>query len=71
MLGKRRNLGLDAPGYNQLNELGNEAIRLGLIVGHGYRGGKYEILQQGEAMLFSPQQAQTYLQDLITREDQT
>jgi hypothetical protein len=52
-------------GYNQLNELGNQAIKLKLIAGHGYHGGKYEILRQGEALLMSPQEAKTFLAQLI------
>ena len=50
---------------NKLTELGNEAINLGLIVGHGYRGGQYEILRSGEVLLMTPQEAQSYLQGLI------
>ncbi|MCP2732189.1 hypothetical protein [Limnofasciculus baicalensis] len=48
-----------------MTELGNEAISLGLIAGHGYRGGKYEILRQGKALMMSPDEAQTYLENLI------
>ncbi|HBE21812.1 MAG TPA: hypothetical protein DEG17_18235 [Cyanobacteria bacterium UBA11149] len=50
---------------NKLTELGNQAIRLKLIAGHGYRGGKYEILRQGKALMMSPEEAQTYLENLI------
>ena len=50
---------------NKLTELGNEAINLGLIVGHGYRGGQYEILRSGEVLLMTSQEAQSYLQGLI------
>lgn len=50
---------------NKLTELGNQAISLGLIAGHGYRGGKYEILRQGKALMMSPDEAQTYLENLI------
>ncbi|MDJ0706120.1 MAG: hypothetical protein QNJ46_22845 [Leptolyngbyaceae cyanobacterium MO_188.B28] len=50
---------------NQLNELGNQAISLGLIIGHGHHRGQYEILRQGEVLLMSPQEAISYLQNLI------
>lgn len=50
---------------NKLTKLGNQAIDLGLIVGHGYRGGQYEILRSGEVLLMTPQEAQIYLQELI------
>ena len=50
---------------NQLNDLGNQAISLGLIVGHGHHKGQYEILRQGQVLLMSPQAAITYLQSLI------
>lgn len=51
--------------YNKLTELGNQAITLKLIAGHGYRGGRYEILRQGKALLMTPEEAQTYLENLI------
>lgn len=50
---------------NNLTQLGNQAISLGLIVGHGYHGGKYEILRQGQVLLMSPEKAQAYLENLI------
>ncbi|MFN6486080.1 MULTISPECIES: hypothetical protein [unclassified Nostoc] len=50
---------------NMLNEVGNKAIKMGLIVGHGYHKGKYEILQQGKAILLPPKEAFDYLQNLI------
>ncbi|MGB7520496.1 MAG: hypothetical protein WA896_12770 [Spirulinaceae cyanobacterium] len=50
---------------NKLTELGNQAISDRLIFGHGYRGGKYEILRQGEVLLMTPQEAESYLQELI------
>lgn len=50
---------------NQLNELGNQAIALGLIAGHGHHQGQYEILRQGEVLLMTPQEALPYLQTLI------
>lgn len=56
---------VDMISINKLNELGNRAVELGLIVGHGYRGGKYEILRRGEALMMTPEEAQTYLENLI------
>ena len=67
LLKQRLNLELEAIAYNQLNELGNRAVQMGLIAGHGYRGGQYEILRQGKAIALSPQEAQVYLQELITK----
>ncbi|AKG20494.1 hypothetical protein IJ00_03460 [Calothrix sp. 336/3] len=54
---------------NLLTELGNRAVAMGLIAGHGFHGGRYEILRQGEVMLLSPQEAQSYLQDLIAESE--
>ncbi|NEO27261.1 MAG: hypothetical protein F6K03_10275 [Kamptonema sp. SIO4C4] len=51
--------------FNRLYELGNQAIQLGLIAGHGFQGGMYEILKNGEALTMSPETAQTYLKKLI------
>lgn len=61
--------GLEAAlgGINQLTELGNRATQLGLIVGHGYHGGQYEILRKGEVMTLEPQAAVTFLQNLMTQ----
>jgi hypothetical protein len=56
---------LDIMSFNRLNELGNEAIKQGLIAGHGFRGGQYEILQDGEAKMMPPEEAQQYLEKLI------
>ena len=50
---------------NHLNELGNKAVSLGLIIGHGYFRGEYEILTKEETLLLSPQKAQIYLQKLL------
>lgn len=63
----RQNLNqeLDAISINKLTELGNQAVQLGLIAGHGYHKGKYEILRQGKALLMSPDEAQAYLEKLI------
>ena len=51
---------------NRLTLAGNRAQELGLIDGHGFRGGKYEVLRQGEFLTFTPQEAQTYLENLVT-----
>lgn len=59
------NLEIDSIGCNQLNTLGNRAIQLGLIVGHGYRGGKYELLSKEEVVLLPPDEALKYLQTLV------
>ena len=64
-LKQRINLELETISCNQLNELGNQAVKLGLIAGHGYHKGQYEILRQGKALLMSPDEALKYLQDLI------
>ncbi|HBB31480.1 MAG TPA: hypothetical protein DDZ80_19215 [Cyanobacteria bacterium UBA8803] len=61
----RLNQELESISFNKLNQLGNQAISLGLIAGHGYRSGQYEILRQGKALLMSPDEAQTYLENLI------
>lgn len=57
--------------YTQLTVLGNRAIALGLIVGHGYHQGKYELLHRGEALLLSPPEAVSYLQSLIDSAEQS
>lgn len=65
LLKRRLNQELEMISYNKLTEVGNQAVSLKLIAGHGYRGGKYEILRQGKALLMSPEEAQTYLENLI------
>jgi hypothetical protein len=55
---------------NILNDLGNQAVQMGLIIGHGYHGGKYEILCKSEVILLSPQEAQAYLHNLIDKSEQ-
>jgi hypothetical protein len=62
---QKLNQELDSISINKLTQLGNQAVQLGLIAGHGYHKGKYEILRQGEALLMSPDEAQTYLEKLI------
>ena len=41
---------IESLSLNQLNDLGNQAIALGLIAGHGHHRGQYEILRQGEGV---------------------
>lgn len=60
----------DSFDYNQLNQLGNRAIALGLIAGHGYHQGQYELLKREEALLMSPQAAIAYLKSLIQSAEQ-
>jgi len=64
-LKQRINLELETISCNQLNELGNQAVKLGLIAGHGYHKGQYEILRQEKVLLMSPDEAIEYLQQLI------
>ncbi|NEO84315.1 MAG: hypothetical protein F6J87_08680 [Spirulina sp. SIO3F2] len=52
---------------NKLTELGNQAIAAGLIIGHGFHGGQYEILRRGEVLLFSPEEAQAYLEEALQK----
>jgi hypothetical protein len=61
----RMNLELETIGMNKLNDLGNNAIRLGLIAGHGHHGGQYELLHKGKVVTLSPSEAVTYLENLI------
>jgi hypothetical protein len=65
LIGNRMNLELESIGLNQLNDLGNKAISLGLIAGHGHHGGQYELLHQGKVVTISPSEAVTYLENLI------
>jgi len=65
MIRQQLNQELDAININKLTQLGNQAVQLGLIAGHGYHKGKYEILRQGKALLMSPDEAQAYLEKLI------
>jgi hypothetical protein len=64
-LKQRLDLELESISFNQLHELGDRAVQLGLIIGHGFRGGQYEILSREEVILLPPQEAQQYLQTLI------
>jgi hypothetical protein len=61
----RLNLELESIGLNQLNDLGNQAVSLGLIAGHGHHGGQYELLHQGKVVTISPSEAVGYLENLI------
>jgi hypothetical protein len=65
MLTHRMNLELESIGTNQLNDLGNQAISMGLIAGHGHHGGQYELLHKGKVVTLSPSEAVTYLENLI------
>ncbi len=58
-------LEVETMSINKLTEVGNMAVSMGLIAGHGFRGGKYEILQKGEAILLSEHEAIAYLDRLI------
>jgi hypothetical protein len=59
------NLEVEIHSCNQLTNLANQAVSLGLILGHGYHGGKYEILHWKKALLMSTVEAESYLQELI------
>lgn len=50
---------------SELTKLGNQAVKMGLISGHGYHGGKYEILFNGQFFLLTPEEAHSYLKDLL------
>ncbi|MEL6463148.1 MAG: hypothetical protein AAFQ91_33870 [Cyanobacteria bacterium J06621_15] len=60
----------DLIAINMLNDLGNQAIKMGLIIGHGYHSGKYEILRKNEMINLTPEEAQLYLQNLIAEKEQ-
>ena len=64
-LNEQLDLELETISTNQLTELGNRAIQLGLIAGHGYHGGQYELLRQGQFILLPPHEAEQYLRALI------
>lgn len=49
----------------RLNELGNQAVKLGLIAGHGHHQGQYEIIHQGKILTMPPEAAVTFLQGLV------
>jgi hypothetical protein len=60
-----RPLGRESFGIEELTKLGNQAVKKGLISGHGFHGGKYEILCNGQFFLLSPEQAHLYLKNLV------
>lgn len=62
---QRLNQEIDVIGINKLTELGNRAIELGLIAGHGYHKGQYELIREGKILLMTPQEATAYLSQLI------
>lgn len=64
-LKQRLNLEMETMSVNKLTETANLALSLGLIAGHGFRGGKYEILSQGKVILLPVNEAETYLEKLI------
>jgi hypothetical protein len=64
-LRERMNLEMETMSINRLTEVGNLAVSLGLIAGHGFHGGKYEILKQGQIILLPVNEAETYLEQLI------
>ena len=51
----------------EITHLGNQAVKRGLISGHGYHQGKYEILCNGQVFLLSPEKAYSYLKTLIAQ----
>jgi hypothetical protein len=51
---------------NMLHELGNLAVQQGLIIGHGFRSGKYELLMRQDNHLLDPAAAIQFLHDLIS-----
>lgn len=60
-------LELDIEDLNQLTKLGNEAVKLGLISGHGHHRGKYEILIKRESLLMTETEAKEYLKNLLDK----
>jgi hypothetical protein len=56
---------LDLNELHHLHQLGNQAMQLGLIAGHGYRYGEYELIRQGEVITLSIEAAKDYLKQLI------
>ncbi|EKU98707.1 hypothetical protein Lepto7375DRAFT_8019 [Leptolyngbya sp. PCC 7375] len=68
-LKNKMNLELEAISVNQLHDLATQAVENKLITAHGYRGGQYELLRDGEFVLLSPTEAIQYLQDLLKTSD--
>lgn len=67
-LKNKMNLELEAISVNQLHTLATQAVEKKLIAAHGYRGGQYELLRDGEFVLLAPTEAIQYLQDLLNPE---
>jgi hypothetical protein len=57
--------GHEGSAINHLTELGNRAVSLKLIAGHGFHKGQYELLREGKSLLMTPIEAQKYLEELI------
>jgi hypothetical protein len=51
--------------FNQLHNLATQAQNQGLIAGHGYHQGQYELIHQGKAILLPANEAIEYLQNLM------
>ena len=51
---KQLNMEVEAMSFNELNELGNRAVSLGLILGHGYRSTPDKILRKNEVVMLPP-----------------
>ena len=68
-LKNKMNLELETLSVNQLHTLATQAIEKKLIAAHGYRGGQYELLRNGEFVLLSPTEAIQYLQELLASDD--
>ena len=49
----------------ELRQFGNQAVKKGLISGHGYHRGNYEILCNGQLFFLSPEEAHSYLKNLV------
>ena len=62
---QRLNLEMETMSINRLTDLGNLAVSAGLIAGHGFHGGKYEILRQGKVVLLPVNEAEVYLEQLL------
>lgn len=63
----QRSAGVESVFTNEITKLGNQAVKRGLISGHGYHGGKYEILCNGQIFLLSPEDAHSYLKNLVAQ----
>ena len=56
---------IESISLNQLTDLGNQAVSMGLIAGHGYHKDQYEIIRQGKILTLPVQDAFDYLEGLI------